>query len=135
MHNGGIPGFDRMKRHLLAELGDEAYQAIEGTTDSEVGRREKENRRARFISFVPDNDFMTQEYTEYIRSNSYLSRGPTMALTWNGKGQETPEGGYYFLFQKAAQLRRSQRPLGPVGFLPPESTTGTHFVLFSESRF
>lgn len=41
MHNGGIPGFDRMKRHLLALLGDEAYQAIEGTTDSEVRRREE----------------------------------------------------------------------------------------------
>ncbi|CAM9944937.1 unnamed protein product, partial [Scytosiphon promiscuus] len=36
MHNGGIPGFDGMKRHLLAQLGDAAYKAIEGTTDSEV---------------------------------------------------------------------------------------------------
>lgn len=36
MHNGGIPGFGRMKRQLLALLGDEAYQAIEGTTDSEA---------------------------------------------------------------------------------------------------
>lgn len=36
MHNGGIPGFSKMKRQLLSLLGDEAYQAIEGTTDSEV---------------------------------------------------------------------------------------------------
>ena len=39
MHNGGIPGFGRMKRQLLALLGDEAYQTIEGTTDSEVRTR------------------------------------------------------------------------------------------------
>ena len=37
MHNGGIPGFNKMKRQLLSLLGDEAYEAIEGTTDSEVG--------------------------------------------------------------------------------------------------
>lgn len=36
MHNGGIPGFCGMKRQLLSLLGDEAYKAIEGTTDSEV---------------------------------------------------------------------------------------------------
>lgn len=39
MHNGGIPRFDTMKRQLLSLLGDEAYEAIEGTTDSEVWRR------------------------------------------------------------------------------------------------
>ncbi|CAB1104717.1 unnamed protein product [Ectocarpus sp. CCAP 1310/34] len=36
MHNGGIPGFARMKRQLLAQLGDEAYLTIEGSTDSEL---------------------------------------------------------------------------------------------------
>lgn len=36
MHNGGIPGFPQMKRALLSLLGEEAYEAIEGTTDSEV---------------------------------------------------------------------------------------------------
>ena len=36
MHNGGITGFPQMKRHLLSQLGDEAYEAMEGTTDSEV---------------------------------------------------------------------------------------------------
>ncbi|CAN0288534.1 unnamed protein product, partial [Ectocarpus sp. 8 AP-2014] len=36
MHNGGIPGFARMKRQLLAQLGDEAYLAVEGSTDSEL---------------------------------------------------------------------------------------------------
>lgn len=38
MHNGGIPGFDKMKRQLLSLVGDEAYEAIDGTTDSEVWR-------------------------------------------------------------------------------------------------
>lgn len=51
MHNGGIPGFGRMKRQLMAMLGDEAYQAIEGTTDSEVRRPSRKkmgrNRRRR----------------------------------------------------------------------------------------
>lgn len=36
MHNGGITGFPQMKRYLLSQLGDEAYEAMEGTTDSEV---------------------------------------------------------------------------------------------------
>ena len=49
MHNGGIPGFGRMKRQLMALLRDEAYQAIEGTTDSEVregGAGRNEGRQA-----------------------------------------------------------------------------------------
>lgn len=45
MHNGGIPGFGRIKRQLMALLGDEAYQAIEGTTDSEVSTRDDESRQ------------------------------------------------------------------------------------------
>ena len=47
MHNGGIPGFDKMKRQLLSLVGDEAYEAIDGTTDSEVWRR-----WLSFISFL-----------------------------------------------------------------------------------
>ena len=35
MHNGGIPGFSRIKRRLRASLPDELYDRIEGTTDSE----------------------------------------------------------------------------------------------------
>lgn len=35
MHNGCVEGFSRFKRKLLSELSDEAYTAIEGTTDSE----------------------------------------------------------------------------------------------------
>lgn len=35
MHNGVIGGFRRLRRHLMARLSDEAYQAVAGTTDSE----------------------------------------------------------------------------------------------------
>jgi predicted glutamine amidotransferase len=35
MHNGAIAGFHRLKRRLRAELKDEFYDMIEGTTDSE----------------------------------------------------------------------------------------------------
>ncbi|CAN0041729.1 unnamed protein product, partial [Hapterophycus canaliculatus] len=49
MHNGGIPGFNGMKRQLLALLGEAAYQTIEGTTDSEVCF-------AFFLDELPDTD-------------------------------------------------------------------------------
>jgi ergothioneine biosynthesis protein EgtC len=35
MHNGEVGGFARIRRQLVAMLSDEAYGAIEGTTDSE----------------------------------------------------------------------------------------------------
>lgn len=35
MHNGTIEGFGRIRRRLRASLPDEAYNTIEGTTDSE----------------------------------------------------------------------------------------------------
>ena len=35
MHNGHVGGFDRLRRRLRESLTDEAYHAIEGTTDSE----------------------------------------------------------------------------------------------------
>ena len=35
MHNGNVGGFSRMRRRLRARLSDEAYAAIEGSTDSE----------------------------------------------------------------------------------------------------
>jgi len=35
MHNGDIGGFHRIRRRLLERLSDEAFDAIEGTTDSE----------------------------------------------------------------------------------------------------
>jgi glutamine amidotransferase len=35
MHNGYVAGFPAVKRALEAELSDEAFRAIEGTTDSE----------------------------------------------------------------------------------------------------
>ncbi len=36
MHNGQIEGFETVRRAMEAELSDEAYQRIEGTTDSEL---------------------------------------------------------------------------------------------------
>lgn len=36
MHNGHIGGFERLRRHLEARLSDEAYAALEGSTDSEL---------------------------------------------------------------------------------------------------
>jgi len=35
MHNGGLAGFKHLMRRLRTELSDAAYEAIEGTTDSE----------------------------------------------------------------------------------------------------
>ena len=35
MHNGMVQGFKKMRRALLRELKDEAYDAIQGSTDSE----------------------------------------------------------------------------------------------------
>lgn len=35
MHNGEVGGFARIRRELLGMLSDEAFQSIEGTTDSE----------------------------------------------------------------------------------------------------
>jgi predicted glutamine amidotransferase len=35
MHNGSVGGFGRVRRRLLAELSDEAYNVIRGNTDSE----------------------------------------------------------------------------------------------------
>ncbi len=35
MHNGGIAGFNRIRRKLRESLPDSLYEAIEGTTDSE----------------------------------------------------------------------------------------------------
>jgi len=35
MHNGSVGGFHALRRALLSELSDEAFGAIEGTTDSE----------------------------------------------------------------------------------------------------
>jgi glutamine amidotransferase len=35
-HNGGIPGFNCIKRTLIASLSDCAFQVLEGSTDSEV---------------------------------------------------------------------------------------------------
>ena len=35
MHNGHVGGFDRLRRKLREGLSDEAYNAIDGTTDSE----------------------------------------------------------------------------------------------------
>lgn len=35
-HNGAIKGFSRIKRKLLAQLTDEAFLSIKGTTDSEA---------------------------------------------------------------------------------------------------
>lgn len=36
MHNGQIEGFETIRRAMEAELSDEAYRGIEGTTDSEL---------------------------------------------------------------------------------------------------
>jgi predicted glutamine amidotransferase len=36
MHNGQVGGFARIKREILAQLSDRAYDAIKGSTDSEV---------------------------------------------------------------------------------------------------
>lgn len=36
MHNGHIGGFERLRRHLESSLSDEAYAALEGSTDSEL---------------------------------------------------------------------------------------------------
>ncbi|MCO5063718.1 MAG: class II glutamine amidotransferase [Rhizobiaceae bacterium] len=36
MHNGQIGGFDRLRRRLEAEISDELYDRLEGTTDSEL---------------------------------------------------------------------------------------------------
>lgn len=36
MHNGQIGGFERMRRRLEAEISDELYDRLEGTTDSEL---------------------------------------------------------------------------------------------------
>ena len=36
MHNGQIGGFERIRRKLEASLGDQLYDQIEGTTDSEL---------------------------------------------------------------------------------------------------
>ena len=35
MHNGEVAGFHRIKRRLLDRLGEQAYELIQGTTDSE----------------------------------------------------------------------------------------------------
>ncbi len=35
MHNGRVAGFRRLRRALLAELSDRAFEGVEGTTDSE----------------------------------------------------------------------------------------------------
>jgi ergothioneine biosynthesis protein EgtC len=35
MHNGYIPGFARLRRSILADLSDEAFHLIDGSTDSE----------------------------------------------------------------------------------------------------
>jgi predicted glutamine amidotransferase len=35
MHNGMVQDFRRIRRQLLRELGDEAYDAVQGSTDSE----------------------------------------------------------------------------------------------------
>lgn len=35
MHNGDVGGFARVRRHLLRELSDVAFEAIDGATDSE----------------------------------------------------------------------------------------------------
>jgi predicted glutamine amidotransferase len=36
MHNGQIGAFERLRRHLEAELSDQTYEQLEGTTDSEL---------------------------------------------------------------------------------------------------
>jgi glutamine amidotransferase len=35
MHNGGVGGFDKVKRHLRHKLDDETYEWIQGETDTE----------------------------------------------------------------------------------------------------
>ncbi|CAN0104281.1 unnamed protein product [Ectocarpus sp. 6 AP-2014] len=62
MHNGGIPGFARMKRQLLAQLGDEAYLAVEGSTDSELCF-------AFFLDELPNTDdqLSAQEISQVLR--------------------------------------------------------------------
>jgi predicted glutamine amidotransferase len=35
MHNGFLPGFSRLRRDLLADLSDEAFLSVKGSTDSE----------------------------------------------------------------------------------------------------
>ena len=49
MHNGGIEGFNRIKRRLRQSLPDHLYHAIEGTTDSE-------HAFALFLSLLEDTD-------------------------------------------------------------------------------
>ena len=34
MHNGGVAGFQKFKRRLVAQLSDESYHSVAGTTDS-----------------------------------------------------------------------------------------------------
>lgn len=35
MHNGDVGGFARMRRRIIGELSDRAFEAVQGTTDSE----------------------------------------------------------------------------------------------------
>ena len=49
MHNGTVGGFDRVKRRIRESLPDHAYDAVEGTTDSE-------HAFAVFLALVGDAD-------------------------------------------------------------------------------
>jgi glutamine amidotransferase len=56
MHNGAIASFDKIKKKLIADLTDESFRFIQGTTDTE-------HAGALFIQFLPqgnpNNDKLT----------------------------------------------------------------------------
>jgi len=115
MHNGMVQGFGRMRRGLLRELKDEAYDAIHGSTDSEHlfglflnnlrdPKGEVTTQEMVDAMFAMFDDFNRLLYEHDIREHSYLnlcvSNGKAVIATRYTTNPRVQPASLYYMFGK-----------------------------------
>lgn len=95
MHNGFIDSFRLIRRHLMTDLNDEAFNLIEGNTDSEFSfayflnqigfdkNASKENLAANMVLMIENlkSVLMSLEITSHSMLNFALTDGENIILT------------------------------------------------------
>uniref|UniRef100_A0A7S4B882 Glutamine amidotransferase type-2 domain-containing protein n=1 Tax=Chrysotila carterae TaxID=13221 RepID=A0A7S4B882_CHRCT len=137
-HNGHIEGFKRIKRRIFAELRDDVYDWVEGTTDSEacfalvLTLIDPAHLKQQFVpaealrsamlgaiallrTFLHEAE-ITKGYSTF---NFALTDGRTVIVTrFCDKAPRIPPPSLYYAFASACELKEHLQQ-GPAGLLAP----------------
>jgi predicted glutamine amidotransferase len=154
-HNGRIGKFAHVRRKLLMELSDEAFDTVRGTTDSEAifallltylgndGHPSSSSSSSPMLQTEPFGhkrlvaamkrvlrsiERLQEEAstTDYSTLNFSLTDGETLVATrFCDQSPDIPPPSLYFAFGDAQQLYRELTAEDPVAFLQRQPTSGT----------